>query len=310
MKKCAIIIVTYNRLELLKENVKAIMNLDGENFEVFYIDNASQDGTDKYLISKKNDKLHYFNTGSNLGGAGGFAYGIEKALKYKDYDYVWIMDDDSIPQGDSLSSLMNKASKLNDKFSYLASLVYWKDGNLCLMNTPKLAYTKKNSRNIIKMSSEMGLLPIWDASFVGFFANAKYIRKNGLPISEFFIYGDDIEYSRRLSKDEQAYLDLDSKIIHLCKENIGADIALADYNKIDRYYYQSRNGVYIARKYHFKLKRFNTIIKRIGRIILLSKDHKLKRINTLIKGSIAGIFFNPKIKYIENEGESSLNEKD
>ena len=84
MKKCAIIIVTYNRLELLKENVKAIMNLDGENFEVFYIDNASQDGTDKYLISKKNDKLHYFNTGSNLGGAGGFAYGIEKALKYKD----------------------------------------------------------------------------------------------------------------------------------------------------------------------------------------------------------------------------------
>lgn len=39
--------------------------------------------------------IFYFNTGRNLGGAGGFNFGVRKAYE-AGYDYIWLMDDDTI----------------------------------------------------------------------------------------------------------------------------------------------------------------------------------------------------------------------
>ena len=69
-----------------------------------------------------------------------------------------------------------------------------------------------------------------------------------MPISEFFIYGDDQEYTARLRKLAPAYLDFDSVIVHKSPSNKGADVASADETRIDRFFYQARNGMYIARK--------------------------------------------------------------
>ena len=48
----------------------------------------------EYELTRKNVK--YINTGSNLGGAGGFSFGIKQAVQQK-YEYLWIMDDDTMP---------------------------------------------------------------------------------------------------------------------------------------------------------------------------------------------------------------------
>ena len=76
----------------------------------------------------------------------------------------------------------------------------------------------------------------------------KYAEKVGLPISEFFIYGDDQEYTARLRKLAPAYLDFDSVIVHKAPSNKGADVVSADETRIERFFYQARNGMYIARK--------------------------------------------------------------
>ena len=305
MKKCAEVIVTYNRKVLLEENINALLNQTYKNHDIYIIDNASTDGTkevvEKYL--NKNENIKYFNTGSNLGGAGGFTYGIKQVMTEKtNYDYVWIMDDDSIPENQALASLVNKAEQLNDEFSYLASLVYWTDGKIFPMNLPTLD-NKDNTNLRLDLTSKYKIVSILTSSFVGCFINAKYIKKIGLPIKEFFIYGDDVEYTYRLLRENNAYLDLDSVIIHKSPSNSGCDIATASDDRISRYYYQSRNLVYIARKYKLKMKRFKEIIRKTGKIILKSPSKKIKRLWCLYKGTIAGLFFNPPIEYIDDSKE-------
>ena len=101
-KKIAAIVVTYNRKELLKECINALLDQDYENCDVLVIDNASTDGTENYIAEEiKNKKVKYYNTGANLGGAGGFNYGMRKAVEEK-YEYAWVMDDDCIVKRDTL----------------------------------------------------------------------------------------------------------------------------------------------------------------------------------------------------------------
>ena len=88
MKICAVV-VTYNRLELLKLTIEKLLGQNRKLDEVIIINNASTDGTKEFLESL-GDKITYVSLEKNLGGAGGFSEGIRKAYE-NGHDYFWIM---------------------------------------------------------------------------------------------------------------------------------------------------------------------------------------------------------------------------
>ncbi|WP_295266446.1 glycosyltransferase, partial [Veillonella sp.] len=96
MNDVVAIVVTYNRLELLKECIQALQS-QSLALDILVVDNNSNDGTRGYIekLALTNKNIIYKNTGENLGGAGGFNFGLKIAAKM-DYEYVWIMDDDCI----------------------------------------------------------------------------------------------------------------------------------------------------------------------------------------------------------------------
>lgn len=218
------------------------------------------------------------------------------------YLYAWIMDDDSIPEKEALQSLVDKGQALDSEFSYLASLVYWTDGKLFDMNVPDFQYNSRLGLDLDRIRKNK-LLLIDTCSFVGCFINLKYAETAGLPISEFFIYGDDQEYTARLRKLAPAYLDFDSVIVHKAPSNKGADVASADEARIDRFFYQARNGMYIARKNGKVGRRLRVIGGRIKRILREASDHKAKRVWVTCKGTVSGLFFDPPIEYAHRKGE-------
>lgn len=296
-KKVGIIVVTYNRKELLKECLQALLKQSYKNYEILLIDNASTDGTHEYvekLIDGK--KVQYFNTGDNLGGAGGFNYGMREALKH-DYDYAWLMDDDSIAEDPkALEILVEKAVYLKDDFSFLAGLVKWTDGNLCVMNLPTIDNTGWRDKFDC---FEQDLVPIVSSSFVSFFANMAVVREVGLPVKEFFIYGDDLEYSLRLGKVKQAYLVPTSVMTHKMGSNLSANIATCAPERIDRCYYDHRNRAFVVRTHGGRKDRLSNHAKYfslLGQIITKAKGKKFKRMRVLTKGYVAGWFFRPKIE--------------
>lgn len=293
-KKVVAVVVTYNRKELLKEAIIALMNQRYRDLQVLVIDNNSSDGTKEFISDLvDNIKVFYMNTGKNLGGSGGFNYGIKEAMKM-DSDYIWIMDDDCIVKENALMELLKFAQSVNDDFGYLSSYVEWKDGTPCKMNVQRSGL-KSSITDFGANGQEIQL-----ASFVSLFIRPQVVEEVGLPIKDFFIWGDDWEYTYRISKKYKCYYVADSVVTHKSTMNIGSDISRDDYEKLSRYFYAYRNERYFYRQAGFKGKVYHIlkILLHIKRILFSKIDHKWKRLSTMFKGLKAGKKFNPEIEYV------------
>ena len=293
MNKTVAVVVTYNRKVLLEECINALIKQTNP-LDIIIVDNFSNDGTEEVVKKYLSDNVKYYNTGANLGGAGGFNYGMKKATE-GNYKYCWIMDDDTIPNSDALENMEKKAQEINDEFSFLNSVVLWTDGSLCKMNVPKV------TSNAIKgyKSLDHGLLQIDSCSFVSCFINMKYIYEIGFPIIDFFIYGDDMEYTMRLSEKAPGYLNPHSIVVHKMGSNVGINIIDIEKNRIDRYFYNFRNLCYIYRKYDQKEYKMHKLKAKylILKALFKSKDSKFKRARVIRKGMRAGKKFNPEIEF-------------
>ena len=292
-KKVMAVVVTYNRKELLKECINALLKQDYDNCDVLIVDNASTDGTKEYIKEElKNKRVHYSNTGSNLGGAGGFNYGIKEAYKIG-CDYIWIMDDDCIVHNDSLTKLLAADKKLNGDYGFLSSKVLWKDDTICKMNIQKTKMTKWLK------DYDTNYQPIVLASFVSLFLKKEVVEEFGLPIKEFFIWTDDWEYTRRISKNKKCYYISDSIVTHKSKENVGASIATVD-DRLERFKYLYRNDCVLYRGEGLKgwiLLKIRIFIHKL-RILKSNKPDKRERIKIINNALREGKKFYPKIEYV------------
>ena len=296
-KGTAAVVVTYNRKELLKENIQCLLAQEPAPPAILIIDNHSTDGTKEYIQEYiQNSSITYYDTGSNLGGAGGFSYGVKCAAE-KGYDYIWLMDDDYMPQQTALAELQKADRQLNGQYGFLSSKVLWTDGNLCYMNRQRKTLTKS-----IDQLTEP-LQPVVMASFVSLFIPLRIVKELGLPIKEFFIWTDDWEYTRRISRKYPCYAVRDSVVIHKSKSNTGANIATEGESRLDRFDYLYRNDVYLYRREGFKgfCYEFVRLNSHCLRVIIKSPDHKIKRLKKIINGTKKGFKFRPQIEYI-NEG--------
>ena len=129
MEKVGIVVVTYNRLTLLKEVIESLRGQTYRDFQIVVINNGSTDDTESWLKEQRDVKAI---TQANLGGAGGFYTGM-KYVAEQGYEYCWIMDDDVICSPIALEELL-KAVKVRDDIGFVCSRVLGIDGQP--MNTP------------------------------------------------------------------------------------------------------------------------------------------------------------------------------
>lgn len=303
-KKVDSVVVTYNRLSLLKECLNALLSQNHPLNKIFVINNNSTDGTKSYLdeVSKKYPTIIPVHLKKNVGGAGGFNVGLKLFIKKSKADYVWIMDDDTIPKNDALEKLMDKVDSVTN-LGFLASNIVWRDGTPAIMNIPTVSSSW--NQNITK-----GLVQIKSASFVSILFPRKVIEKVGLPITDFFIWGDDVEYTLRISQaGYKGYLVNDSIAEHKIAKNIGVDIVSEENsNRIKRYYYSRRNAIFTERNRMSKAQLAKWLVKcclvEPVKILAKAPNRKMLRIRTTYKGTIAGFFFNPKIETFREDKEN------
>lgn len=295
MNKTVAVVVTYNRKDLLFKCIDYLENQTVRDFDILIVDNASTDGTgDELKPLAEQNRIIYFNTGANLGGAGGFSFGIEKALSLG-CQYIWLMDDDTFAAPDTLEKLYNAEKKLGGNFGFLSSLALWTDGTVCKMNIQRpdiFSHLPEETEPIQKIGV---------ATFVSLFLKAEVVRQVGLPVKEFFIWTDDVEYTDRISARYPCYLIRDSVVTHAMNSNIGVNLAKENSDRLDRYRYCYRNEMYVYRRHGFK--GISYLIAKDGyhilQIIFKSKGKRLKKLKVLFGGICDGIKFRPEIKYPE-----------
>mgnify|MGYP002516045749 CR=1 FL=1 len=295
----AAVVVTYNRLELLKQCIDSLRKQTAA-CDVLVVNNASTDGTAQWLETQPD--ISFCSTGSNLGGAGGFNYGMRWAVE-AGYDYVWVMDDDTLPKVDALEKLLDADAILKGRYGWLSSVALWTDGRECRMNRQKI---KKTFYEHIELLQN-GIIQAEQATFVSLFFPAEKIRRFGLPIKEFFLWGDDIEYTRRMAVLEgcPCYIAGQSQVIHAMKSNSGSNLAIDDAERIERYKLAFRNEAYIYRREG--IKGICYYLAKRGRdflwVLTRAKDLRFKRLQVLFCGMLEGMFFHPEKEYISPSAE-------
>lgn len=326
------VVVTYNRKDLLIKCIESLINQTLKPQAIYIVDNNSTDNTPELLIKHNYLKttpqlenniwtssteyeqitIKYIHLPENIGGAGGFYYGVKQA--YEDnYDWVWIMDDDAFPTPACLENL-EPYYDLEDTVA-LASLKVDLNNNILYHHR---GYFNFNHGLPIQehITSEDTKVPVKDidmASFVGLLVKKDAIKKIGYPKKEFFIHTDDLEYCIRLRTTGKIKLINKSIIKHAegsvqgtyKKTVLGVTANRRPYDKLWINYYMQRNLIWIGRKYSTnKLSLYTTIIKNyimtlIG--IIVFDDHKYRRIKFFTNAYYDGLtskFDNKKPKQI------------
>ncbi|MBQ6489437.1 MAG: glycosyltransferase family 2 protein [Solobacterium sp.] len=248
------VVVTYNRKELLQECLEAILSQSYPVREVIVINNHSTDGTEKLFLEEGpfySDQIKLITTEKNLGGAGGFSFGIRKAAE-QECDFIWIMDDDTIPETDSLQELVRGYGILEKESpGYLASAVFGVNGEP--MNVPVISRkTAENGYADWYRYLYAGAVKIRHATFVSLLFPREAVLRVGYPISDYFLWGDDTEYTQRLGRHYgEGYFIGSSKVIHK-RFNARSVSILEEENetrvRLYRYYY--RNSLITAKEYN------------------------------------------------------------
>lgn len=297
-KKIAAIVVTYNRCRLLMECIEALLNSDA-GVDILIVDNASTDNTSEMIRSyQSTGKVIYTRLLKNTGGAGGFHYGIKKAYQLG-YEYFWLMDDDTIVQPNTLTKLLEADERLGGSYGFLSSLSLWKDGNECHINYHVIA----NDWNLEKKRIREGIVKVETATFVSFFITRKTVDKVGLPIKEYFIWGDDTEYSGRISRKYPCYLIVNSTVMHKMDQNIpsGKIRDISDIARIERMFYSVRNDCCTYRRRGAKsfIRYTVNVMHMIADVMCHSRVYKAKKLKAIIKGYLYGVVFHPAIEKAE-----------
>ena len=295
MNEVAAIVVTYNRKDLLLGCIEHLSALKNAKADILIIDNASTDGTREALESLIDSQaIIYCNTGANLGGAGGFQYGMKEALR-RGYKYLWLMDDDVYPEPESLEALLSADRELNGKYGFLSGIARWTDGTPCKMNIQKTGLKK----TIEDYSSPT--VPVIMATFVSFFVKAETVMEVGLPIKEFFIWADDFEYSRRISLKHPCYEVNGSIVVHNMKSNNKVGIESEHPDRLWRYKYLYRNEVYIYRREGAGARVYMLlrVVLHIVRVLFKAKESKKEKMKVILSSYHAGSSFNPEIEFFK-----------
>ena len=292
------IVVTYNRKELLQECLKAILEQQHSVDRIILIDNNSTDNTYETLQKNsfiENEKIIYKKLDKNIGGAGGFYEGFKLAQNYNT-DYLWIMDDDTIPTKSCLKELIDAVNVLQDeKVSYLASSIY--GANNEVMNVPSVNIEpSENGYADWYRYLDKGIIKIKEATFVSLLINNNAVKKIGFPVKDYFIWGDDTEYTLRLNKYYgNSYMVGKSVAIH--KRKIAKSLSIYEEDndtRINFYYYKYRNNLLNYKEYKGKnkaIKYFFTIFKNsIKAVFKPGCKKKMKKFIVMNKALFAFLF--------------------
>lgn len=230
------VVVTYNREQLLEACLDALAAQERRPDAVVVIDNASTDASGRVAEEHQvgADVVHLRR---NVGGAGGFAAGIARALVRHEADWVWVMDDDTIPRPGALAALLRALELSPVRLSVLSSRAVWTDGRDHPMNRARtrLGASAQDKRD----AARAGGRPIRTASYVSALLNAEDVRRLGLPYADYFIWSDDFEHTGRLLRHGRGIHVPDSVVEHRT-----ARFGDAQANPGSRFYFDVRNRIW------------------------------------------------------------------
>jgi GT2 family glycosyltransferase len=326
---CALV-VTFNRKALVLECLSALRRQTYPLTAICLVNNASSDGTADalyeagYLSAPTSEAslggafsdfnvvpaagggtiaVHYLQTSTNCGGAGGFSEAMRMARRFG-YDGYWLMDDDAVAAPDALAALMQCWEEPQTAAVACAVVSH---AQLALMHRGFFDFRFNNvfpmaHRVVPAAGYREGPLDIDMASFVGLLVKAGAARAAGLPCRRFFIQHDDTEYCIRLREQGRIVLVPAAVIDHREADHrppsqrrvLFLSSSRPPLAGLTSLYFSLRNLTWIGRRYHRNHVAFAAALlmswgRAVGSILLFDHDYKLRRLRLITAAYLDGL---------------------
>ncbi|QOR39297.1 glycosyltransferase family 2 protein [Billgrantia diversa] len=296
------VILTYNRKELLKRCLKAVHSQTRPCDMVLVINNASTDGTLEYLTCGKYPDIKVYTMKKNVGAAGGFNAGFRLAYD-NGADHIWMMDDDVIPDSEALEKLLQADEFLANKGmkkSYLLSTAYTELGQVC--NTPQVS-NARNGAGYFDWPEQLkhGLVAIGSGTFVSILVPRSTLEKYGLPISSMYIWGEDAEFTLRITQEQPGYLVGNSHVVHL-RHGGGTISIVAESNPTRIGYYKNfiRNNLYISKIYKTRRRTISILFNNMFLVLKMLARKKIYKAWVITLGLAQSFGYKPKVDHVNS----------
>lgn len=244
MQRIVAVTVTYNSHDLLKRCVESLLKQMHKLEKIIIIDNCSKSEISNLNKTLESDAVTVIRLDTNTGGAGGFEYGMNESLKYNP-DWVWLMDDDAFPEPDCLSKLLDYEDYQN--VGCICPAIYGVN-----LNKYQIYHHKYINKHFIESKVYEDFDQFADCfevdanAFVGPLVKREVIDDIGVANGKLFIYGDDTEYTFRISRKYKVIVIKNAKINH---RDVVVNNPKNDCKALWKEYYNYRNRFLLVRKY-------------------------------------------------------------
>jgi len=275
----ASVTVTYNSARVLPRQMDALRRQTRSLDEIIVVDSVSSDGT-RELLAERYPEVKVISFPENIGAAAAVGSGIEYAALKRRHDWVWIFDDDSVPQDDALEALLKRIrTKTGDdeRIGMAASLpvnlktgrcyepIFWRDG-------------------FVRAGADLLREPVFFPDLVissGCMVRREVVERVGVPRADFIMDFMDFEYCLRVrARGYRIAVVTASRIAHAIGNvreiRLLGRVRLWAEHAPWREYYISRNLVYLA--WHLypsrktKLFALRFVIRQAVGAVLLSRE--------------------------------------
>lgn len=220
-----IVIVNYRRSQDTIDCLKSLRNLTGTTFRVVLIDNGSSDGSveeiARWLERNIEDTtwapaplwkgitydLKFLAQKNNLGFAGGCNLGLEEAKQDESCSHVWLLNNDTIVERQSLSALKRRFDESPNLGMCGSTLVYFQPADILqgcggrfslALGRGSAIGAGLNRYSLPEQSQvENEISYVIGASML---VSVDFVRKVGLMDERYFLYFEELDWALRATR--------------------------------------------------------------------------------------------------------------
>ncbi len=290
----ASVTVVYNGGSVLRKHLDGLKSQSRQLDEMIVVDNASSDDTLE-ILANEYPEVTVLKLSNNSGVGGALAAGLAHAAFEKQYDWVWLFDQDSVPAPDCLDKLLGGLQSMNGKQAGVGILA-----PICAdaaTGVPSLGLEWRGAKLQPVHSDPESLISLVDSVISsGSLIRRRALNAAGLPRADFFMDFVDHEHCLRLRRHGfEIAIVRDSRLQHALGEPSRIEFAGRSKYWSDhapwREYYMTRNEIFtlwhhyprVAVKLHALLR-----MARHGLEILLFGKEKFACLRMMCRGFVDG----------------------
>jgi GT2 family glycosyltransferase len=241
------LVLSHNAPQALARCLEAITAQTVRPGAIIVVDNASEPPVRIPAVESR--PVSVVRSDTNLGPAGGWALAFEELLAGSD-DFAWVLDDDIVPDPESLEALLGDARE-----------------------DPKSAFCFPRSVQPDGTVGEWG-------SWCGFLISRHIVEQVGVPRAELFWWAEDNEYCHwRIPQAGYARRIVDGAVVQHDAVRQGARVPLW------KYYYEARNMLYLHLHVMHRVGWYpRNVTKLVARALLRERGRRLACLRTILLG--------------------------